>query len=152
MGIWTAIGLTALNMDNAAHFGGLVAGGLATWVMIVRKKTWWIGFALAFVAALAGAARPWWTPHGRHGALLWYFTHAWLYGKVPELGGRHDDVPWTKDTARGLRLGERGCARDVAMCCLEIAAYYESIGDPRATELRAKTCALEPGLCASPPQ
>jgi membrane associated rhomboid family serine protease len=58
--IWTAIGLTAMPMNNRAHFGGLVAGALATWIYTSRRRTpLWTAYALAFLLLLVAATRPW---------------------------------------------------------------------------------------------
>ena len=52
IGVWTAIGVYALNLDNAAHLGGFVSGFAACWVMssppAARRNGW-----LALVAAVA---------------------------------------------------------------------------------------------------
>jgi membrane associated rhomboid family serine protease len=60
IGIWTAIGMTALPMNNRAHLGGLVGGALATWVFTARRQApLWIAYGLAFAALLVMATRPW---------------------------------------------------------------------------------------------
>jgi rhomboid protease GluP len=38
IGIWTVIGLTAIRMNHYAHFGGLVVGAIATWVLALRGR------------------------------------------------------------------------------------------------------------------
>ena len=58
--IWTALGMTILPMSNAAHLGGLVTGGAATWVLTLRerRRTGWLVFAAVFLAFLGYAVRP----------------------------------------------------------------------------------------------
>lgn len=145
--IWTAIGLTALRMDNAAHFGGLVAGALATWFLIKRSRASWFAFAIAYAALFAVAVRPWWTPKGRDAERLSLFSYAWLTGSLPN-GSDTEDTKWPEDVARGLRLGEKGCARDIGLACIALAEHYEKSGDTaRAASLAQKACALEARLC-----
>jgi rhomboid protease GluP len=144
--IWTAIGLTALKMDNSAHFGGLVAGATSTWLLIARRRVLWVGFALAYLTTVAVAVRPWWTPKGDDAQRVSLFTYAWLEGKLPGQSEK-EDTKWPKDVARGLRIGERGCARGVAFCCLELSSYYESVGDPRSKPLLEKACSIDPKMC-----
>lgn len=149
--IWTAIGLTALNMDNAAHFGGLVAGALATWIVVTRRRVFWVAYAVAYVAAIAVAVRPWWTPKGDAAAHLASWSYAWLLGEQPGKGDKHE--AWPKDVARGKRLAEKGCARGIAGACGVLAAHYEKDGnDPaRAQEYLDRACALDPKPCQQTP-
>jgi hypothetical protein len=71
LGVWTVLALSAdLPIDHAAHFGGLLAGAAAAWIMtrpFPHRPVAWLPFALAFGAALAVAV---WPRPGlsRHGA------------------------------------------------------------------------------------
>jgi rhomboid protease GluP len=57
--LWTLIGMTALPMNNRAHFGGLVAGAIATWIF-VRRQTWlWALYGVAYALLLFVATKPW---------------------------------------------------------------------------------------------
>lgn len=64
--IWTAIGLGAaesgaFRMDHFAHFGGLFVGGIVAWIMTAprMRKEMWTAFAIAFLALLVFAMKPW---------------------------------------------------------------------------------------------
>jgi membrane associated rhomboid family serine protease len=62
IGLWTVIGLTALPMNNRAHFGGLVGGAVTTWVMTAdprRRGVFGVAWGAAFAVALLFATRPW---------------------------------------------------------------------------------------------
>lgn len=96
MAIWTAIGLTAVNMDNFAHGGGLVVGALATIAATSapqRRRFGWAA-AVAFVAGFVVlAARPGWTPTGENGQVTAAYALAYTEGvegfkKNPERAAR----------------------------------------------------------------
>lgn len=60
--IWTVLGVVALPMSQAGHFGGLITGALATLVLIAppqRRTTLGAGLAVAFIAFTVVAIRPW---------------------------------------------------------------------------------------------
>jgi rhomboid protease GluP len=64
--LWTVLGFTAVRMDNFAHGGGLLTGGLLG-VILVRSPSLkpparvaaWAGFGVLFAALLAAAAHRW---------------------------------------------------------------------------------------------
>jgi hypothetical protein len=62
LAVWTVVAVGFdLNLDHAAHFGGLFFGGATTWLLTrpaPRALTAWTPLALALAAALAGAAWP----------------------------------------------------------------------------------------------
>jgi hypothetical protein len=62
LAVWTVLALAAdLPIDHAAHFGGLLAGAAAAWIMtrpFPRRRLAWVPFALAFGAVLAVAVWP----------------------------------------------------------------------------------------------
>jgi len=59
IGIWTLIGFS-LHVDNWAHGGGLLAGGITTWLFVRRASAGrWVVFTVAYVAFVVAAARPW---------------------------------------------------------------------------------------------
>jgi rhomboid protease GluP len=57
--IWVAIGVW-MGFDNWAHFGGLTAGALATWLFVARGPRWnWALYAAGFAVLVVNAIRPW---------------------------------------------------------------------------------------------
>lgn len=149
IGIWTAIGLTALNFDNAAHFGGLVTGFLVLWLFTSRSaRLLWLALAAAAGALFVFAARPWWTPAGVDANDLVLFGRSSLTGQAFYSGGSR---PWPRDPARGERLLDRGCKAGVAPACDELADHLVRTNAPdaatRAEELRRRGCDLDPGHC-----
>lgn len=136
IGIWTAIGLTALNMDNSAHLGGLITGFAVAWIFTsrVRSKLWPV-FAAAMVTVGVFAVRPWWVPTGGDANRLTQLAQNYF-------------TDW-KNPARGERLAEKGCSRGVASACQVLAEHLERTGgvSPKADELRKRGCDLDPGSC-----
>jgi rhomboid protease GluP len=66
MALWMVLGSTALRMDNYAHVGGLVWGGIFAWVLTVgqrvspARRLAGIATATAMLAlTVVAAARPW---------------------------------------------------------------------------------------------
>jgi branched-subunit amino acid ABC-type transport system permease component len=64
--IWTVIGFTAVRMDNFAHGGGFLTGGLmgALFVWTPKQKpvarvAAWVAFAVFMAGLLAAAAHRW---------------------------------------------------------------------------------------------
>lgn len=149
--IWTVIGLTALRMDNSAHFGGLVTGALATWLLVSKGIGRRVAFAVAYAALVVVAIRPWWTPKGTDATRLALFAYGWLHGALPDAGKddkeEKEDRRWAKDEARGLRLGEKGCARDLPLACWTLSTYWAPKDPGRAKALSDKACALDAQLC-----
>ncbi|MBX3186259.1 MAG: rhomboid family intramembrane serine protease [Labilithrix sp.] len=115
IGIWTAIGVTALNMNHAAHFGGMFVGIVTTWIITAPsgRAARWAAFGVAFAGLAIASARPGWTPRGEDAERLAGYAKLFLVGHVNEEG----KVVWPKDVARGERLAERGCARGVEEAC-----------------------------------
>ena len=62
LAVWTVLALSAdLPIDHAAHFGGLVTGAAAAWIMSrphPRRPVAWLPFALAVGAVVAVAVWP----------------------------------------------------------------------------------------------
>ncbi|MCL2725496.1 MAG: rhomboid family intramembrane serine protease [Polyangiaceae bacterium] len=111
IGIWTVIGSTALAMDNAAHFGGLLVGFGATWMMTARRVGVWSAiFGAAFAALLVTAARPWHVPTPGEVKTMTEFAVAYAEG------GRGVE----QNKARGHRFARKACAAGSATAC-EIA-------------------------------
>lgn len=136
--IWTAIGLTVLHLDNAAHLGGLVAGSLAAWLFTspVVSKPAWAAFGAAFVALFVVATGVWWTPKGEAAQDVALYANS--YFKIGEV-------------ARGERFAQKGCASGVALACEVLALHVERSGAPdaaaRSEALRKRMCELDPGIC-----
>jgi membrane associated rhomboid family serine protease len=150
IGLWTAIGAYALNLDNAAHLGGFVSGFAACWVMSSppeARRNGWLAIGAAVAALFVFAARPWWTPAGRDANDLVAIANAYLVGNVvtPD-GGR----AWPRDVARGERFLDKGCKAGVASACEALAEHIERMGAPGAAEkskaLRQRASELDPGL------
>jgi membrane associated rhomboid family serine protease len=147
--IWTAIGLTALNFDNAAHLGGLATGFVVTWLLTSQApRLLWLALAAALGALFIFAARPWWTPGGEDANELLLLSRSYLTGQSLYTGGKR---PWPRDIARGERFLEKGCKHGVAAACDELADHLTLHAAPdaatRAEELRRRGCDLDPGHC-----
>jgi rhomboid protease GluP len=148
IGILTAIGLTLLHLDNAAHIGGLVTGFVATWLLVSRApRSVWLAFAAACGALFIFAARPWWTPTGVEADKLVLLSRAYLSGQEP------DGERWPVDVARGERFLDKGCTHGIAAACDALADHVVETGGPdapaRSSALRRRSCDLDPGRCAS---
>lgn len=150
IGVWTAIGIYALNLDNAAHLGGFVSGFATCWVMSsppAARRNGWLAIGAGVAALFVFAARPWWSPTGRDANDLVAVANAYLVGNVatPE-GGR----AWPHDVARGERMLEKGCKHSVAAACEVLAEHIELMGAPdaaaRSKVLRQRASELDPGL------
>ena len=61
IGLWTALGIYAIPMSQAGHFGGLITGALMTLIISLRqqRRAAWVAFAVAFAAFTIAAVRPW---------------------------------------------------------------------------------------------
>ena len=59
--LWTVIGIVALPMSQAGHFGGLITGALFTYALTMRVKrnAGLVAFAAAFAGFMLFAAQPW---------------------------------------------------------------------------------------------
>jgi rhomboid protease GluP len=60
--LWTVLGVVALPMSQAGHFGGLITGAAFLYAMTMpreQRKLGQLGFAAAFVAFVLFAAQPW---------------------------------------------------------------------------------------------
>jgi len=111
MAIWTAIGLTAVNMDNFAHGGGLVVGALATLAASSappRRRFGWAA-VVAFVGGLVVlAARPGWTPTGENGQVAAAYSLAYTEGVEG----------FTKNPARAERMRALACRDPQSEACM----------------------------------
>jgi len=149
LAIWTAIGLTALRMDNSAHLGGLLAGAAATALFLERARLRWLVLAAAVMGLFLGAVRPWWTPKGDDAKRFALYSYGYLSGRSPA----GDDSKWLHDEAKGVRFSEKGCSRGIGLSCLLLSEYMANKGDPpsmeRAKELHERGCALDPETCKS---
>jgi len=112
LALWTALGLTVLPLDNAAHAGGLAMGYVATALFAARARARsWVLFAFGLVALFVGAARPWWVPQGRQAVEFVADAEAYLTGYGPR------GEAWPLDPARGIRFLTRGCRAGVPSAC-----------------------------------
>jgi rhomboid protease GluP len=150
IGVWTAIGVYALHLDNAAHFGGFVSGFAAVWVMSsapAARRNGWLAIGAVVAGLFVFAARPWWTPTGRDANDLVALANAYLYGNVTTPAGGSS---WPHDVARGERFLTKGCKSGVASACEALAEHVERMGAPDAAEkskeLRRRASELDPGL------
>lgn len=129
VGIWTAIGFQ-IHLDNAAHFGGLVAGSLGAWLFTssspARSKGW-LALAAGVAALFLVAARPWWSPTGDQGRDIALFADSYLTGRSHRRG---DPTPFHIDVARGTRFATKGCAHGVVMACEVLDDYRKGRGTP----------------------
>jgi hypothetical protein len=150
--IWTAIGLTALQMDNSAHFGGLVTGFAMTWVLttrtVERARTEWLVFGAVFAALLVIAVRPWWVPRGKDSNWLIAMSDAYFQGETTDGGSVRR---WPHDELRGTKLLTKACSRGVAPACGALADHIDRTGAPdassRSEPLRRRMCELDPPSC-----
>jgi membrane associated rhomboid family serine protease len=153
IGLWTAIGSFALHLDNAAHFGGFVAGFAITWVVTSAtpgaRRNGWLAFAAVLGALFVLSARPQWTPRGAEANELRALANSYLTGKAQD--GDGNLVPWPHDVGRGLHLLEKGCSSGVASACDALADHVSATDAPdaaaRAAALRQRKCELDPGSC-----
>jgi rhomboid protease GluP len=135
MGIWTAIGLTAINMDNFAHGGGLVVGGAATLAATSKqRRAGWAGVCALVVALAVAAARPGWTPRGddaEAGA-----AYATAYALALE--------GFPREVERATRLADLVCRAPATAACTQAAWALRDSGDAvargRGEALLARAC------------
>ena len=135
MGIWTAIGLTAINMDNFAHGGGLLVGGFATLAATSKHRRAGWGAVVAFVVALAiAAARPGWTP--REEAAEAAAAYATAYSLSLE--------GFPRDLGRAARLADLACRDPATASCTQAAWALRDSGEAAARQrgeaLLARAC------------
>lgn len=60
--LWTVLGIVALPMSQAGHFGGLITGAALIYAMtmpLAQRRLGQLGFAAAFVGFVAFATQPW---------------------------------------------------------------------------------------------
>jgi membrane associated rhomboid family serine protease len=111
IGLWTAIGSVALNLDNACHLGGFVFGFAAFWLYTSPVARYgWLALGAAMGALFILAARPTWSPTGRDEARISIYARSYLTGTNPYGGAE----PWPVEIARGKRLAQKGCDHGVA--------------------------------------
>jgi membrane associated rhomboid family serine protease len=149
VGIWTAIGLTVLHLDNAAHFGGLAAGSIAAWLFTSRApRMGWVGLGAALVTLFIVSTGFWWSPKGEDRDDVAVWANSYLTGTLRTTKGPQ---PIPVDAARGVRLATKGCSNGIALACEVLASHVERQGAPdaaqKAGELRKRTCELDPALC-----
>ena len=135
MGIWTAIGLTMINMDNFAHGGGLVVGALATLAATSKHRRAGWGAVFAFVVALVvAAARPGWTP--REDAAEAGAAYATAYALALE--------GFPRDLGRSARLADLVCREPGTASCAQAAWALRDSGDAvargKGEALLARAC------------
>lgn len=136
MAIWTVIGLTAINMDNVAHFGGLATGAAATLALTSARWGAAVGAVLAGLAALGvAAARPGWTPKGEAAEASVAYTFAYARGAAG----------FEQDAARAARFAELVCRTAGTVPCAQAAAVLAQTDDAAA---RARGQALLADACA----
>ncbi len=135
MAIWTAIGLTAIHMDNFAHGGGLVVGTAAALAATSRRgRVAWAAVLAGTSALVVLAARPGWIPRDEDaGAGAAYAT-----GYALGLEG------FARDPARAERLGELVCRAPATPSCAQAAWALRDSGDAaarrRGEELLLRAC------------
>jgi membrane associated rhomboid family serine protease len=125
--IWTVIGLVALSVDHAAHFGGLVFGALAGLAATSRRRVLPWGVLLASIGALvAAAAHPGMVPDEATAERAAQFAFLWSRGEVGEPAAPKG---FTKDVPRALRLAELACRAPSGRACLEVAQHLAACAD-----------------------
>jgi rhomboid protease GluP len=110
MAIWTAIGIYAINMDNFAHGGGLVAGALATFAATAppaRRKIGWASVAALVAAFVVVTARPGWKPTGDDAEAAAAYVLAYSDG----IEG------FPKNVARAERMRALACRDPASQAC-----------------------------------
>ena len=145
VGILTAVGVY-LHFDNAAHFGGLAAGFLITWLIVTRaSRSRWLALGAALGALFIVAVRPWWTPQGADANDFIVMGRSYLTGQ--EANGAR----WPLNVARGERFLEKGCKHGLAHACDALADHLTQTAGPdaaaRAEALRRRGCEIDPGHC-----
>ncbi len=150
IGVWTAIGFYALNLDNAAHLGGFVSGFAACTVMSSppqSRRNGWLAIGAVVAGLFVFAARPWWTPRGTDANELLAYSNAYLTGSVATPEGARS---WPHDVARGERFLDKGCKAGVASACESLADHLDRMDAPdapgRSKALRKRASELDPGL------
>jgi rhomboid protease GluP len=143
--IWTVIGLVALRVDHAAHFGGLVFGALAGLAATSRRRVLPWGVLLASLGALvAAAARPGMVPDEATAGRAAEFAYLWAGGEGGEGDASGAPKGFLKNTPRAVRLAELTCRAPSGAACLEIARHLAASSDASLAgpgrELQARSC------------
>lgn len=141
--IWTVIGLVALRVDHAAHFGGLVFGALAGLAATSRRRVLPWGVLLASLGALvAAAARPAMVPDEETAGRAAEFAYLWAGGDSDAPKAPKGFLP---NAARAVRLAELACRAPAGRACLEIARHLAASQEAALTrpgrEMLARSCA-----------
>jgi TPR repeat protein len=145
IGVWTAIGLTAVSMDHFAHLGGFLVGFAVADVMTatVHRGARTAATALGLAALVVGGARPGWRPSPSQGGSLYWFGAQYLAGK---------ELP--PDDRRAARFLDAACTAGQRGACVDLAFMYATgrhfAPDPqRAAALYRTACeAKEPAACS----
>jgi rhomboid protease GluP len=107
-GVWMALGFAhVLPMDNSAHLGGLVVGGITTWLLTTRPapRALWAVSGLGFSGLLVYAISPGW-PHPGQAKDLFEMAYYYYEGKS-----------FGSDDARAAKFALRACNADSADAC-----------------------------------
>lgn len=145
MAIWTVIGLTAINMDNFAHGGGLVVGTAATLAATSRRRpAAWAAVAVGTIGLVVAAARPGWVPRDDAAGAGAAYATRWALG----LEG------FPRDPARARRLADLVCRAPATPSCAQAAWALRDSGDDAVKKhgeaLLARACSSGYPLACAP--
>ena len=152
IGVWTAIGVYALNLDNAAHLGGFVSGFAACWVMSsapAARRNGWLAIGAAVAALFVFAARPWWTPAGRDAND--FVAYRERVSHRQRVRRPTAAAPWPHDVARGERFLDKGCKHGVGVRVrgprrARRTTWARPTPREQSKALRRRASELDPGL------
>lgn len=128
--LWTVLGIVALPMSQAGHFGGLITGAALIYAMTMPAKQRRLG-QLAFAAAFAGfvlfAAQPWAARSAKD----------WSKVKINRIGS-------VEDPRETLLMATSACSRGVERACVVKAILElepgEEAGRARGEKVFAPAC------------
>lgn len=135
--MWTILGVVALSVDHAAHFGGLVFGVLGGLAATSRRRVLpWIVLGAMLGALVTAAARPNAVPDEETANDAAHFAAMWA------TGGQHGFV---KDVPRAIRLADLSCRKPDVPVCTDVARAMASDRDEalakEGTTLLRRACA-----------